>query len=90
MIYETEAGVYASSSRGANLNTDLVIGLLRSIDISVSSKGTQLHAELLAITLDYLRLEWKWRPFEPKLAQCSLTADTGQPTSVHSFSVASF
>ena len=64
-----EAGVYAIPSRGAQ--ADSVTDLLRSIDISVPSKGTQVPGEVLEIILAYLRPKWKTAPFEPELAQSS-------------------
>ena len=67
-----EAGVYASPSRGAK--ADSVTDILRSIDVSVPSKGSQVPGEVLEIILAYLRpIRDSWRPFDRKLAQCSLT-----------------
>ena len=66
-----EAGVYASPGRGAKANS--VIDILRSVDVSAPSKGTQVPAEVLEIILAYLRPKRDSRPFDPELGQCSLT-----------------
>ena len=52
---------------------DFVRDLLRSIDVSVPSKGSQVPGELLEIILANLRPMRKSRPFDPELGQCSLT-----------------